>query len=299
MLASELDTQIQLDEEPFIAQLCLRSKLLNDPFRKRVIEILSGNAVTSRRPIAPKRFSQSASLRSMNHSHASEAGLLPVEIMECMFDEGPRLVEVHAAPIKTAARMREKLLEYGNPKYGGVWPFAANILDPIRVSVVCEGASQILQVLSWFRSINSMPVCRIKNKFTKSENSTTSSEGSQGYRDLKVFVLMEGFGSLRIIGEIQVIYKHLNTLLLFFHTLSSQFKQDSFQTERIRVLTFACCDGVACEIYRFMTEFSSTSSTKPISCTKSSEPKESMRCRFAGLITSMELGIWQYSMFPK
>ncbi len=66
--------------------------------------------------------------------------------VECEFDEGPGPVLVEAAQPKTAARMREKKLKYGPPHPGGRWPLSANILDPVRASVVCSGASQLLQV---------------------------------------------------------------------------------------------------------------------------------------------------------
>jgi hypothetical protein len=214
MLASELG--LNLDEEPFIAQLCLRSKLLNNPFRQRVVEVVSKHATMSRSQ-RPYMRARRSSLRSMNNSHARERGLPPAVIMECMFEEGPGIVEVHAAPVKTASRMREKLLEYESPHCSGIWPFSGSILDPIRVSVVCEGASQILQVLSWFNSTEAMPVCRIKNKFAQDDTSALT-EGARGYRDLKVFVLVEGFGGLHIIGEIQV---EAHNCRLFFGKLIS------------------------------------------------------------------------------
>ena len=71
----------------------------------------------------------------------------------------------------------------------GSWPLCANILDPVRASVVCNGPAQILQVFEWFsgwsRSKSAaagieegiknekeraaaalrLPVCRVKNKF--------------------------------------------------------------------------------------------------------------------------------------
>ena len=75
---------------------------------------------------------------------------------------------------------------------GSEWPLCANILDPVRASVVCSGPSQIMQVLSWYtgsaseiatkesdaiepaaaadscelqRRAIGMPMCRMKNKF--------------------------------------------------------------------------------------------------------------------------------------
>jgi hypothetical protein len=68
-------------------------------------------------------------------------------VMLCRFLEGSGLVAVHSAPVKSVERMREKLLEYaraGDPWAG--WPLTANILDPIRASIVCNGPSQLLQV---------------------------------------------------------------------------------------------------------------------------------------------------------
>ena len=40
--------------------------------------------------------------------------------------------------------MREKLSEYAAE--GAPWPLAASILDPVRLSIVCEGPAQILEV---------------------------------------------------------------------------------------------------------------------------------------------------------
>ena len=40
--------------------------------------------------------------------------------------------------------MREKLAEYAAE--GATWPLTANILDPVRSSVVCNGPAQMLEV---------------------------------------------------------------------------------------------------------------------------------------------------------
>jgi hypothetical protein len=66
--------------------------------------------------------------------------------VECEFEEGAGPVLVEAAAPKTAARMREKKRKYGPPHPECRWPLSANILDPVRASVVCTGASQLLQV---------------------------------------------------------------------------------------------------------------------------------------------------------
>jgi hypothetical protein len=67
--------------------------------------------------------------------------------MLCHFEEGPGFVAVHQGPVKGLARMREKLLEYADAADAWAdWPLTANILDPIRATIVCNGPSQILQV---------------------------------------------------------------------------------------------------------------------------------------------------------
>ena len=110
--------------------------------------------------------------------------------------------------------MREKLAEYSSEGFG--WPLSAAILDPVRLSLVCCGPSQIVQVAKWFTeqlsasnvdanqqeiSIQSLPVVRIKNKFAYDIEALKG-----GYRDLMLSVLYEDPEShLRIIGEIQVV----------------------------------------------------------------------------------------------
>ena len=53
-------------------------------------------------------------------------------------------VEFHPAPIKTLGRMREKISEYAS----AAWPLCANILDPVRCSIVCDNPEAILDVVS-------------------------------------------------------------------------------------------------------------------------------------------------------
>ena len=83
----------------------------------------------------------------------SEASSL-ANAVQCAFAEGPAPVTLQAAPRKRVERMRDKILKYGaaddphapaTPAAG--WPAAARILDPVRASIVCEGASQMLQVV--------------------------------------------------------------------------------------------------------------------------------------------------------
>ena len=75
---------------------------------------------------------------------------------ECAFAGlGRSRVEVYPAPVKTPHRMREKVREYAGEAAaaageGRGWPLCANILDPVRASVVCSGPAEILRVLGWF-----------------------------------------------------------------------------------------------------------------------------------------------------
>ena len=82
--------------------------------------------------------------------------------MVCVFDEGPAEVGVWIAPAKGAARMREKLAEYAAE--GAAWPLCANILDPVRASVVCGGPGQMLQVAGWFLANATLPICKVREK---------------------------------------------------------------------------------------------------------------------------------------
>ena len=118
----------------------------------------------------------------------------------CQFQNHTAFVEIYPAPIKTTARMREKVVEYEMNQQ--IWPFSANILDPIRASIVCNGPAEIMEVVSWFASNEDetgLRLCRIKNKFAFSDDDLLG-----GYRDVMVSVIFEGVGGLRIIGEIQV-----------------------------------------------------------------------------------------------
>jgi hypothetical protein len=98
-------------------------------------------------------------------------------------------IDVWPAIEKSPLRMREKLIEYANE--GITWPRCAQILDPVRASVVCGGPAQMLEVADWFLQnggslpelsrieesksceagrIAALPVCRIKNKFAFSRD---------------------------------------------------------------------------------------------------------------------------------
>ncbi len=98
------------------------------------------------------------------------------------------------APIKTRERMIEKRGEYAaaaaaSGKTATGWPFAACILDPVRVSIVCQGPAQMLEVSRWLLQdgmVGDGHICRVKNKFGLPEDSETA---AGGYRDLQLCVV--------------------------------------------------------------------------------------------------------------
>ena len=78
----------------------------------------------------------------------------------------------------------------------------------MRLSLVCEGPSQIVQAARWFMELSKnksetkccLQVVRIKNKFAFARE-----ELNGGYRDLMLSVLyLDSASNLSIIGEIQV-----------------------------------------------------------------------------------------------
>lgn len=160
---------------------------------------------------------------------------------------------VHAAPVKTKARMQEKLFAYAAPdssphvsnhhrnlapppdvgreekawegKFAGAegerrkqeHPLTANILDPVRCTVVCRGAKEILEHARWLIADGEalgLPVVRVKNKFAM-ENS----DEYDGYRDMMLCVLYTGDMGLRIISEVQLHDVRLHELKLQMHKL--------------------------------------------------------------------------------
>lgn len=126
-------------------------------------------------------------------------------------------VQVLTAPVKTVERMREKLNEYAT-RPDACRPLTAHILDPIRVTICCEGPRDILTVLNWFLDNNSaqfsVPVIKIKNKFGMED-----ANDYDGYRDLMVNVLYTGYRGLRVIAEIQLHDRKLHQLKDKMHKL--------------------------------------------------------------------------------
>jgi hypothetical protein len=109
-------------------------------------------------------------------SSAPSTGTLSVPEITCLFRNGAGPVWVSPAQAKGVSRMKQKVAEYAAE--GAVWPCAGCILDPVRASVVCKGAAQILEVAEWFIESRDgtmqLPVCRVKNKFAMSREELVS-----------------------------------------------------------------------------------------------------------------------------
>jgi hypothetical protein len=162
------------DEEVFVSQLHHRARLVNGAFQRFVLDVVLRHATQlspteQDTPVAAKGHSRPQPPTTLPTGSRGERG---VHAVECAFGDGDEgWVEVHLAGVKSAARMREKLGKYAPPHPRARWPLSANILDPVRVSVVCEGPSQVLETVEWFMRLDPdqrrvMAVVRAKNKFS-------------------------------------------------------------------------------------------------------------------------------------
>eukprot|EP00960_Hanusia_phi_P005984 172653-Hanusia_phi.AAC.1 len=191
-----------LDEEIFIVQLHTRSRVLNDGFQKAVMDVLISHCSSG----------ALCSLPSSSYDSLPTNGQTVPEL-PCMFREGLGVVKVHFARVKSVSRMREKLRDYAPPNPKGIWPLCCNILDPVRLCLVCDGPSQMVQVAEWFEAFSSsgpLTLCRVKNKFAWEVV-------EDGYRDLKLHVIYRGEEDLQIIGEIQIQDSQLYSLHTQMH----------------------------------------------------------------------------------
>ena len=129
-----------------------------------------------------------------------------------------------------------------------IWPLSANILDPVRASIVCSSPEHLLEVAKWFcpdgsqcasgsksspdsavpSAGSSLLVLKVKNKFAYVQNNVRHDlkqvlmlwnfngleQVEDGYRDIKLFVRFVQREGLGIIGEIQIHDKILYDLKL-------------------------------------------------------------------------------------
>ncbi len=129
-----------------------------------------------------------------------EANEVAEQELECEFEDGWGKVSFSPGSVKTVGRMKDKLHKYVGKS---VWPLAANILDPVRCTVVCCGPARMAEVVRWLLAAgDELPAVRLRNKF-----SWPSGAVEDGYRDVNVSVVAtHPAAGLRIIGEIQVLY---------------------------------------------------------------------------------------------
>jgi len=220
-------------EEVFVAQLHLRAKLVNHAFQKKVLQVIQSHESLSGRESldkesqgASEELIPSSSDQSTFCADFEEYGgdLLQRKIsVDCKFDDGVRRVEISFAPVKSKARISQKLFKYADPHLHCVWPYSGYILDPVRLSVIVDGPKKILEVFKWFDDLDAssgISVCRVKNKFMPSES-------QDGYRDLTICVLFTTTCGMRIIGEIQVHDRKIHQLKLKMHKLYRILRAES------------------------------------------------------------------------
>mmetsp|Transcript_34925 Transcript_34925/g.78970 ORF Transcript_34925/g.78970 Transcript_34925/m.78970 type:complete len:174 (-) Transcript_34925:1068-1589(-) len=85
------------------------------------------------------------------------------------------------------------------------WPLAANILDPVRLSVVCRGPRKMTQILEWLQEAKEeeeLTVCRIKNSFMDMGEKMEEEEEEVGV--VTASMLLRGPLGMNIIGEVQL-----------------------------------------------------------------------------------------------
>jgi len=175
-------------EAVYIAQLHRRALILDQAFKKKVVDSLSqkvsaGIAVvatgvieipenqmcdipmpldaespnTRRKPQARKSMEKVASITSVasiaSSSRTWNSGSYRDLMLDSLEQDGQPLlvrVEVQFAPIKRKARMHEKLSKYMPPNVQCEWPLSAYITDAVRLSLVCNGPAEMLRVIRWF-----------------------------------------------------------------------------------------------------------------------------------------------------
>lgn len=131
--------------------------------------------------------------------------------------------EVYAGPIKSKHRMLDLVEQRGRD--GPVvalegLPFAADILDPVRASVVCQSPQDILQLAEWLvhtGESNRMAVVKVRNRFAAGD--VDRKEG--GNPQLTLHVLFTSSSGLSIIGEIQLHDPVLHSLNVKMHRLET------------------------------------------------------------------------------
>ncbi len=249
-MSMESISELWQDEDIFITQLFRRATLLNDSFQTTVKDTLLQHQVWSGSDLSlvcdSEPQSQFENARTPNGAHQfnvdlvycrcqssqdSFLGFRDEHVMEerikCQFKSHTAYIDLFPAPVKTIARMREKVAEYAVKS--DTWPYSANILDPVRASIVCDGPNEILEAFAWFESrdisASGLRLCRVKNKFSFKTEDLVG-----GYRDLMASFVFKGKGNLSIIGEIQF---HDRALHYLKRKVTVQFNDCMHQTVKL------------------------------------------------------------------
>ena len=136
-----------VSEQVYIAQLHRRALILDRRFKDKVIDALN---VGSPEIDAKQNVGQDSSSISETAGNTASLGNSVSSGIPVVFKLTGQVTraEVFLAPVKTQHRMREKLARYEPPYPGSQWPLTGHITDPVRLSVVCSGPSDVLQVSS-------------------------------------------------------------------------------------------------------------------------------------------------------
>mmetsp|Transcript_16279 Transcript_16279/g.44160 ORF Transcript_16279/g.44160 Transcript_16279/m.44160 type:complete len:773 (+) Transcript_16279:49-2367(+) len=207
-----------VEEELYLNQLYQKSQDLDQDFQTEVLSVVASHQVQECIDGQQRDLKTTNSQASSTIARLGSAAIT-IHNFVCLFSDGSvGPVEVHCAPPKSITRMREKLQEYALPHPRARFPLCANILDPVRASIVCSGPKHMLEVFSWLTKssqqnlgsgIGRLQVCRVKNKFAWPAEALPD-----GYRDLQLFSLLESGDGQRIIGEIQVISESRTLLVI-------------------------------------------------------------------------------------
>ena len=112
---SPFSSSVILNEEVFISQLHRRAQLLNTAFQQAVLDVLKkhskggANNFVSARKLSSESF---CSITSDEQDWIKYESSVRKCCVECLFKNGEcSAVYFHSAPVKTLARMKEKLAE--------------------------------------------------------------------------------------------------------------------------------------------------------------------------------------------
>jgi hypothetical protein len=169
--------------------------------QSQVLEVLRRHAREG--PVTPKKAGVKATSMAVKvvagEDEDEDDEVVGAQMLECEFEDGWGRVDFVPGSVKAIGRMQDKLHKYVG-KAG--WPLAANILDPVRCTVVCSGPARMAEVVRWLLAAgDELPAVRLRNKFSWPVGAV-----EDGYRDVNVSVVAtHPVAGLRIIGEIQVV----------------------------------------------------------------------------------------------